>query len=85
MVFAIHDGGCTDGIYKVEIPMDSTFLTDSGHDVHLHQYPQSRDSRPRTHAGIAERMVCAPRHGIYILLQCLWLCLPLGSGGTMAA
>ena len=85
VVFAVHDGGSADCIYQMEIPVDSVILTDSGGSVHLHQYPQSRDTRPKSDAGTAECMVCAPRHGVYILLQCLRLCLPLGSGGTVAA
>ena len=78
VVFAVHAGGSADSIYQMEIPVDSVILTDSGGSVHLHKYPQSRDTRPESDAGAAECMVCAPRHGIYILLQCLRLRLPLG-------
>ena len=85
VVFVVYDGGSADCIYQMEIPVDSVILTDSGGSVHLHQYPQSRDTRPKSDAGTAECMVCAPRHGVYILLQRLWLCVPLGCGGTVAA
>ena len=85
VVFAVHDGGSTDSLYQMEIPVDSVIFTDSGGSVHLHQHPQSRDTRPESDAGAAECMVCAPRHSVYILLQRLWLCLPLGCGGIMAA
>lgn len=53
--------------------MDTLLLDAPCHGVHGYQHPQTRDSRPDTHACIAKRMVCTTRIGIYVLIRTAWL------------
>ena len=71
MVLAIPAYRGTIYICTLEVPMDTLLLNAPGNGIYGHQHTQARDTRPDPYAGVAKRMVCATRLGIYVLVRTL--------------